>query len=181
MTGVWLDALPLLSIYCFAFVRQCVSLWKTAQGWEWVLEILTLPMIRDNDPYFSGQTDKSYMENVWLLLDTKRESYTAKPVFKTTWEIGTAWKLRTATPVPRPIEYIEIDLRTKTTLEFRTVFHSPLGVPNSQVPLYRESAVLLDWTLVDFERSSSMSLISRSLITQNIPCSGVADRVPLNG
>ncbi len=35
-----------------------------------------------------------------------------KPVFATTWETN------------------------KTTPEFRTVFHSPLGVPNSQVPLY---------------------------------------------
>ena len=34
------------------------------------------------------------------------------------------------------IQYIEIDLTNKTTSEFRTVFHSPLGVPNSQVPLY---------------------------------------------
>ncbi len=48
----------------------------------------------------------------------------------------TTWELRAATPVPRPIQYIEIDLRNKTTSEFRTVFHSPLGVPNSQVPLY---------------------------------------------
>ena len=29
-----------------------------------------------------------------------------------------------------------MDLRNKTTSEFRTVFGSPLGVPNSQVPLY---------------------------------------------
>ncbi len=35
-----------------------------------------------------------------------------------------------------PIQYIEMDLRNKTTSEFRTVFHSPLGVPSSQVPLY---------------------------------------------
>ena len=34
--------------------------------------------------------------------------------------------------------YIEMDLRNKTTSEFRTVFDSPLGVPNSQVPLYIE-------------------------------------------
>ncbi len=31
--------------------------------------------------------------------------YTVKPAFKTTWEIGTTWGLRTATPVPRPIQY----------------------------------------------------------------------------
>ncbi len=29
------------------------------------------------------------------------------------------------------IQYIEMDLRNKTTSEVRTVFHSPLGVPNS--------------------------------------------------
>ncbi len=29
-----------------------------------------------------------------------------------------------------------MDLRNKTTSEFRTVFLSPLGVPNSQVSLY---------------------------------------------
>ena len=62
-----------------------------------------------------------------------------KPVFnmfKTAWEIGTTWELRTATSVHRPIQYIEIDLTNKTTSEFRTVFHSPLGVSNSQVSLY---------------------------------------------
>ena len=48
----------------------------------------------------------------------------------------TTWELRTATPVPRPIKYTEVDLRNKTTSELRTVFHSPLGVLNSQVPLY---------------------------------------------
>ncbi len=37
-----------------------------------------------------------------------------------------------------PIQHIEMDLRNKTTSEFRTVFHSPLGVPNSQVSLYRQ-------------------------------------------
>ncbi len=41
-----------------------------------------------------------------------------------------------STPVPRSIRDIEIDLRNKTTSEFRTLFHSPLGVPNSQVSLY---------------------------------------------
>ncbi len=56
--------------------------------------------------------------------------FTVKPV------LGTSWELRTATPVPRPIQDIKIDLRNKTTSEFRTVFHSPLGVPNSKVPLY---------------------------------------------
>ncbi len=61
---------------------------------------------------------------------------TVKPVFKTTWEIGTTLKLRTATSVPMPIQYIEMDLRNETTSDFRTVFHSPLGVPNSHVSLY---------------------------------------------
>ncbi len=63
-------------------------------------------------------------------------AFTMKPAFKTTWEIGTTWELRTATSVPRPIQYVEMDLRNKTTSELRTVFHSPLGVPNFQVPLY---------------------------------------------
>ena len=40
-----------------------------------------------------------------------------------------------------PIQYIEIDLRNKTTSKFRTFFHSPLGVPNSQVPLYLDILV----------------------------------------
>ncbi len=35
---------------------------------------------------------------------------TVKPVFKATWEIGTTWELRTSTPVPRPIQYMEMDL-----------------------------------------------------------------------
>ena len=61
---------------------------------------------------------------------------TVKPVFKTTWEVGTTWELRTATLAPRPTQDIEIELRNTTTSEFMTVFHSPLGVPNSQVPLY---------------------------------------------
>ena len=62
---------------------------------------------------------------------------TVKPVFKPTWEIGRTWELRTATSVPRPIQYIEMDLRNKTTSKFRRViFHSLLGVPNSQVCLY---------------------------------------------
>ncbi len=34
------------------------------------------------------------------------------------------------------MQYVEMDLRNKTTPEFRTVFLSPLGVPNSQVSLY---------------------------------------------
>ncbi len=62
--------------------------------------------------------------------------YTVKPVFKTTWEIGTTWELRTTTSAPRPIQYTEMDLRNKTSSEFRTDFHSPLGVSNSYVPLY---------------------------------------------
>ena len=66
----------------------------------------------------------------------KRDIYiTVKPVFKTSWEIGTTWELRAAILVPMPIQYIEMDLRKKNTSEFRTVFHSPLGVPNSQVSL----------------------------------------------
>ena len=60
---------------------------------------------------------------------------TVKPVFKTTWEIGTPWELRTAISVPISIQYIEMDLGNKTTSELRTDFHSLLGVPNSQVSL----------------------------------------------
>ena len=64
------------------------------------------------------------------------KQYTVKPVFKTTWEIGTTCELRTATSVPRSFQHIEMDLRNKTTSEFRTVLDCPLAVPNSQVPLY---------------------------------------------
>ncbi len=60
---------------------------------------------------------------------------TVKPVFTTTCEIGTTWELRTTTSVPQSIQYMEMDLTNKTTSEFRTVLDSPLGVPNSQVPL----------------------------------------------
>ncbi len=35
-----------------------------------------------------------------------------------------------------PTQYIEMDLRNKTTSEFRTVFHSLLGVPIYQVSLH---------------------------------------------
>ena len=69
--------------------------------------------------------------------------YTVKPIFKTTWAIGTAWGLRTAVSVPRSIQYIEMALRNKTTSEFRTVFDSPLGVPNSQVLLYIDAACFM--------------------------------------
>ncbi len=54
----------------------------------------------------------------------------------TTGQIGTTWELRTATRVPMRIRYTEMNLRNKTTSELRTVFHSPLDVPNSQVRLY---------------------------------------------
>ena len=37
----------------------------------------------------------------------------------------TPWELRTATSVSRFIHYVEIDLRNKTTLEFRTVLTVP--------------------------------------------------------
>ena len=69
-------------------------------------------------------------------------STTVKPVFKTTREIGTTWELRTATSAPRPIQYTEMDLRNKATSEFRKVSHRPLGVPNSQVPLYCFNRIL---------------------------------------
>ncbi len=77
-------------------------------------------------------------------------THTVKPSIKTTWEIGTPWELRTATSVPRSIHYIAMDLRNKTTSEFRTVFGSPLGVPNSQVPLYISSPALLVWDCMQY-------------------------------
>ncbi len=51
-------------------------------------------------------------------------------------EIGTTCELRTATPVARPIQNMEIDLGNKTTLEIGTFFDRPLDVPNSRVLLY---------------------------------------------
>ncbi len=52
---------------------------------------------------------------IWSLTDRNRITY-SEPV----WEIGPTWELRTATPVPRPIQYTEMDLRNKTTSELRT-------------------------------------------------------------
>ncbi len=46
------------------------------------------------------------------------------------------------------IQYTEMDLRNKTTLEFRTVFHSPVGVPNSQVQLYMVICFKIVWTRI---------------------------------
>ncbi len=70
---------------------------------------------------------------------------TVKPVFKTTWEIGKTCELRTSTSVPRSIHFIEIDLRNKTTSEFRTAFDSPLDVLNFQVPLYFQELQTRTW------------------------------------
>ncbi len=50
-------------------------------------------------------------------------------------ESSRAKKGHTAISVPTTIQYVETDLRNKNTSEFRTVFLSPLGVPNSQVSL----------------------------------------------
>ncbi len=72
----------------------------------------------------------------WALTDT----ITLKPVFKITWEIGTSGQLRTATSVRSHIQYVEMDLRNKSTSECRIPFLSPLGVPNYQVSLYNDSA-----------------------------------------
>ncbi len=77
-----------------------------------------------------------FFETIGQILFQLYSFDTVKPVFKTTWEIGTTWELRTATSVPRSIHYIEMDLRNKTTSEFRTVIDSLLDVPNSQVSLY---------------------------------------------
>ncbi len=61
--------------------------------------------------------------------------YTVKPAFKTTCEIRTTLESGPATSVPGPIHHMEMDLRNKNTSEFMIAFHSPLVVPNSQVPL----------------------------------------------
>ncbi len=50
--------------------------------------------------------------------------------------MGTTWELRAVTSVTMSTQYIETDLKNKTTSEFKTVSDNPLGVPNSQVPLY---------------------------------------------
>ena len=86
-----------------------------------------------------------------------------KPAFKTTCEIGTTWELRTVTSVHRPVQYIEMDLRDKTTSEFWTVFHSPLGVPNFLgLPLYSDMVIMVSF-IHDFiqtlNRGNCLSLI----------------------
>ncbi len=80
-------------------------------------------------------------EYPWAVLHTVEPAClnTVKPIFKTTWEIETTWELTTATSVPRYIHYVEMDLRNKATSEIRTVSDCPLGVPNSQLPLYMYS------------------------------------------
>ncbi len=83
----------------------------------------------------NAENDRRFEWLAVVYLLTKRGN-TVKPVFKTTWEIETTWELGTVTSVPSSIHYIENDLRNKTTSEFRTVFDSTLGVPNSQVSLY---------------------------------------------
>ncbi len=62
-------------------------------------------------------------------------AYTVNSVFKTTCEIGKTWDLRPNTLVPRPNTLVSRPHGNEITSEFRTVFHSPLGVPNSQVSL----------------------------------------------
>ncbi len=94
---------------------------------------------------------------------------TVKPVFKTTWEIGTTWALRTATPVPRPIQDIETYLINKTTSELRTVFHSPLGVPNSHVPLYWHSRIAAHALLVLRDNAQTAAL-SKNFSQFSCPC-----------
>ncbi len=70
-------------------------------------------------------------DQVWLSGWTKESHRLGN-----TWEIGTPWELKTATSVHSHIQHVEMDLRNKTISEYRTLFLSPLGVPNSQVPLY---------------------------------------------
>ena len=45
-----------------------------------------------------------------------------------------------------------MDLRNKTTSEFRRVFHSPLGVPNSQVSLYISFSAYVSITIRGTQR-----------------------------
>ncbi len=61
-----------------------------------------------------------------------------------------------------PIQYTEIDMRIKTTSEFRAVFHSPVGVPNSQVPLYLQVSGLIPFRRLTWRPP----LRSRSLVTR---------------
>ena len=76
-------------------------------------------------------------KHLYVFVSWTYNIYTVKPVFKTTWEIGTTCELRAATSVPT----VDLFNTQKWTWEirpseFRTVFHSRMGVPNSQVPLY---------------------------------------------
>ena len=77
-------------------------------------------------------------------------NYTVKPAFKTTWYMGTTWELRTPTSVPRPVQYIEMDLWNRTPAEFSTVFHSALDVPNFLVSLFLtfKQLYFIVWTYV---------------------------------
>ena len=107
------------------------------------------------------------MAVVWLgEIINAWKAHTVKPVFKTTWEIGTTWQLRTSTGVPSPIQYMEMDLRNQTTSEFRIIFYSPLGVPNLQVSLYifyRRFQTLLP-SLQSFLIKEDLALELRGLI-----------------
>ncbi len=95
--------------------------------------------------------------------------HTVKPVFKSTWEIGTTWELRTATSGPRSIHHTEMGLRNKTTSEFRIVLYSPLVVPNSQVPLYLWANTVYGWT--DGRSRYNISAIPLHVSTSaKIPC-----------
>ena len=86
---------------------------------------------------------------------------TVKPVFKTIWEIGTTWELRTATSIPRSIlnHYTEMDLKNKTTPEFKTVCGSPLSVPTSEIPLYLQKLCYPAMVKWDFFKSSYMNTL----------------------
>ncbi len=69
----------------------------------------------------------------WLYVESSNHvTYTlTSPPFTTTWDIRTAWQLRKlyCTSLPSPIQFMVTDLGYKTTSEFRTVFHRPLGCP----------------------------------------------------
>ena len=59
-----------------------------------------------------------------------------------------------------------MDLRNKTTSEFRTVFHSPLGVPNFQVSLYSISPLMPDLRFASYWPPAAASLLLLLLLLQ---------------
>ncbi len=81
-----------------------------------------------HDTYMYPATRGIYMRHEAKTLLTTCIQTTVKPVFKTTRELGATRELRTATSVPRPIQYIEMDLRTDH-LRIQESFSQSLGCP----------------------------------------------------